>query len=105
MTVVSGFRVIRPTARNELRKVLFFFGAMTFLFVCEISPEPLNGFALNSQGRRVSSLARTCLKVKINFGGVRAVYVWKNIFVLIYAVNIVISVVYDCMCCFVITLY
>jgi len=41
---------------------------------------PLKGFAPNSQGRRVWSLAPTSLKVKVNFGGLRAVYVWKNIF-------------------------
>jgi len=35
------------------------------LFVYEIFREPLNGFALNSQGRRVSSLAWTSLKVKV----------------------------------------
>ena len=34
-----------------------------FLFVCEISLEPLNGFALNSQGRRVWSLAWMSLNV------------------------------------------
>ena len=36
-----------------------------FLFVYEISREPLNGFALNSHERRVWSLARTSLKVKV----------------------------------------
>ena len=60
-----------------------------FLFVYEISREPLNGFAPNSQERRVWSLARVSLKVKVKgqghqgqqtasfgpFGGVRAVYV------------------------------
>jgi len=52
------------------------------LFVYEIFREPLNGFALNSQGRRVSSLAWTSLKVKVTtdkngpFGSLRAVYVW-----------------------------
>ena len=58
---------------------------MGFLFVYEISREPLNGFVLNSHGRRVWSLARTSLKVKVTrdkndifgpFGGLRAVYVW-----------------------------
>ena len=44
-----------------------FFGAVSlfFLFVCEISREPLNGFAPNSHGRRVWSLARMSLKVKV----------------------------------------
>jgi len=43
------------------------FGAVSlwFLFVCEISPKPLNGFAPNSHGRCVWSLARTSLKVKV----------------------------------------
>ena len=53
------------TARSELRKVLFLTPSMTFLFVYEISWEPLNGFAPNSQGRRVWSLARTSLNVKV----------------------------------------
>jgi len=57
------------TARSELRKVLFFLA--------------LNGFAPNSQGRRVWSLARTSLKVKVNFGGMRTVYAWKNIYALV----------------------
>ena len=71
------------TARSELHKVLFLALSVTFLFVYEILREPLNGFAPNSHGRRVWSLARTSLKVKINFGGLRAVYIWKNIFALI----------------------
>ena len=67
--------------------------SLCFLFVYEISQEPLNGFASNSHGRRVWSLARTTLKVKVKgqtkvkvirdkndifgpFGGLRAVYVW-----------------------------
>ena len=36
-----------------------------FLFVYEISPEQLNGFAPNSDTRRVWSFARTSLKVKV----------------------------------------
>jgi len=43
----------------------------------------MNGFAPNSQERRVWSLARTTLKVKVNFGSLRAVYVWKNIFAIV----------------------
>jgi len=71
-------------ARGELRKVLFLALSVTFLFVYKISCEPLNGFAPNSHGRRVWFLARTSLNVKEgNFGGLRAVYVWKNIFALI----------------------
>ena len=57
---------------------------MTFLFVYERSRETLNGFAPNSQGKRVWSVARTSLKVKVNFGGVRAIYVWKNSFALVF---------------------
>jgi len=64
-----------------------------FLFVYEISPELLNGFAPNSQGRRVWSLAGTSLKVKVNFGGLHAVYVWKNIFAL------VIIIIKQCLAC------
>ena len=41
----------------------------------EIFLKPLNRFATNSHGRRVWSLARTSLKVKVNLGGLRAVYV------------------------------
>ena len=38
--------------------------SVVFLYVYEISREPLNGFRPNSHGRRVWSLARTSLKVK-----------------------------------------
>ena len=88
-----------------MRKVLFSVLSMTFLFVFvwslaqmslnvkvkgqghhrqkrgfqRISWELLNRFARNSHGTRVSSLARNSLKVKVNFSGLRAVYVWKNI--------------------------
>jgi len=40
-------------------------------------------FAPNSHGRHVWSLAQTSLKVEVNFSGLHAVYVWKNIFVLV----------------------
>ena len=43
--------------------------SVVFLFVYEISREPLNGFVLNSHGRRVSSLTWTSLKVKVNSEG------------------------------------
>jgi len=52
----------------------------------EISPERLNGFVPNAHGRRDWSLAETSFKVKVNFGGLRglrAVYVWKNIFAVV----------------------
>ena len=39
--------------------------SVTFLFVHEISREPLNGFAPNSQGRRVWYLAPMCLNAKV----------------------------------------
>jgi len=42
---------------------------VTFLFVCEISRDRLNGFAPNSQGRRVLSLARTSLNAKVKGQG------------------------------------
>jgi len=70
--------VLICTARNELRKVLFLALSVIFLFVNEISLEPLNGFAPNSQGRHVWSLPRAILKVKVNFGSLRVVYVWKK---------------------------
>jgi len=66
------------TARSELRKVLFLAPSVCgVLSVYEISSrEPLNGFATNSHGRRDGwSRARTTLKVKVNFGYLRAVYV------------------------------
>jgi len=53
------------TTRSELHKVLFLVLSVTFLFVYEISWEPLNGFVPNSHGRRIWSLARTSLKVKV----------------------------------------
>jgi len=76
------------TVCSELCKVLFLVLPLTF-FMYEISPEPLNGFAPNSHGRRAWSLAQTSLKVKVkgqghqgqngifgHFGSLRAVYVW-----------------------------
>jgi len=62
---------------------------LAWIFVCEISREPLNGFAPNSHGRHVWSLAQTSLKVEVKgqghqrqkgilgpLGGLPAVYVW-----------------------------
>ena len=43
------------------------------------SRESLNAFAINSHGRRVWSLTWTSLKVKVNFGGLRAVFVEKHL--------------------------
>jgi len=71
-------------AHSELHKVLFLALSVTFLFDYEISQALLNGFAPNSQQRRVWSVARTSLKVKVNFSSLRAVYVWKNIFPLAF---------------------
>jgi len=66
--------------------------SVTFLFVYDICREPLNGFAPNSHERRVRSLGRANLNVKVKgqrsrpsgtktafsgpFGGLHAVYVW-----------------------------
>jgi len=62
--------VFLVTARSELRKVLFWALSVIFiLFVYEISREPLNGFAPNSHGRRVWSLARMSLNVKVKGQG------------------------------------
>ena len=82
-SVQPRVRAFLVTARSELRKVLFLALSVTFLFAYEISRETLNGFASNSHRRRIWSLVRTSLKVKVNFGCLRAVYIWKNIFVLL----------------------
>ena len=60
-----GTHYLLITARIELRKVLFLALSVTFLFVYEISPEPADGFAPNSRGRRVWSLDRKSLDVKV----------------------------------------
>jgi len=75
---------------SEMQKVLFLVPPVYgFLFVYEISREPLSGFAPNSHRRRVSSHARMNLKVKVTtakaffgpFGSLCGVYVWLvNIF-------------------------
>jgi len=57
------------TTRSELRDVLFLALSVTFLFVYEISREPLNGFSPNSQGRRVWSTVWTSLNVKVKVNG------------------------------------
>ena len=53
------------TARSELQKVLFLAPSVWFLFMYEISLEPLNGLAPNSHGRRVLSLAQVSFKMKV----------------------------------------
>jgi len=54
-----------PHAVNCGRFRFFGAGSLFFLFVYEISRELLNGFAPNSYGRRVGSLALTNLKTKV----------------------------------------
>ena len=53
------------TAPSELRKVLFLAPSVCGFCLYEISREPLNGFAPNSQKRRVWFLDGTSLKVKV----------------------------------------
>ena len=60
----SGYTQLLPHASNDqflALSVTFSF----FLFVHQISREPLNGFAPNSQERRVQSIARSILNVKV----------------------------------------
>jgi len=58
------------TTHSELQKVLFLAPSVCgFLFLHEISTEPLNGFAPNSHRRRVWSLAWMSLKVKVKGQG------------------------------------
>jgi len=57
-------------ARSKLRKVLLVALSVTFLMVSESNiSELLNGFAPNSQGRRVWSLAGTSLNIKVKGQG------------------------------------
>jgi len=51
--------------------MLFLVLFVTFLFVNQIFPEWLHGFAPNSQARRVWSLARTSLNVKVKGQGTK----------------------------------
>jgi len=64
------------TTHSELHRVVFVGAVCDFFCLCmyEISRETLNGLATNSRGRRVWSLARTSLKVKVNFGGLRVLF-------------------------------
>jgi len=52
-------------------EILFIALSVDFLFVTQIFWELLNVFAPNSQGRRVWSLARTSLNVKVKGQGHR----------------------------------
>ena len=56
--------ICKPHAVN-CGRFCFWRRQYVFLFVYEISREPLNGLAPNSQRRRVRSLARKNLKVKV----------------------------------------
>jgi len=63
-------QVVGSVFTTQLRKVLFLTPSVCrILFAYEISLEPLNGFAPNSNGRRVWSLIRTSLKVKVKVQG------------------------------------
>ena len=77
-SVQPRVRAFLVTARSELRKVLFLALSVTFLFAYEISWETLNGFAPNSHRRRIWSIVRTSLEVKVNVGCLRAVCIWKT---------------------------
>jgi len=60
------FRSTRTYLPHAVNCVRFcFWRSETFLFVHDVSREPLNGFVPNSLGRRIWSLARTNLNVKI----------------------------------------
>ena len=69
----TSYKVTKPgfsllTAVSKLWKGLFLvLSVCGFLFVYEISCEPLNEFAPNSHGRRIWSIARTSLKVKVTW--------------------------------------
>jgi len=52
--------------RTHALRFCFYHCLWLFLFVYEISREPVNGFAPNSQRRRDWSLARISLNVKVN---------------------------------------
>jgi len=70
--VLAGYLGSLPHAVNssELQKVLFLAPSVCgFLFVYEISAEPMNGLVPNSHRRCVWSLARTSLKVKVKGQG------------------------------------
>jgi len=62
-----AYRII--TARGELRKG-FCFGRLyaTFLLVYELTLEPLNGFAPNSQGNKQTNNKQTNNKTEDVFG-------------------------------------
>jgi len=62
--------ILRFRQRSELQKVLFLAPSVCgFFFVYELSPELLNGFSPNSQGKLVWSLAQKSLKVTVKGQG------------------------------------
>ena len=63
---LSVFMVAIIVACSQLRKVLFLVPSVCVFCLCvKYLPETLNGFAPNSHGRRVWSLIRIFLKVKV----------------------------------------
>jgi len=65
VVAASSCLYVLPHAVNSAEGSVFGAVSPYSLFVYEISPEPLNGFAPNSHGRRVWSLTRTSMKVKV----------------------------------------
>ena len=86
LLILSHYLLPHAVIGSEPRQILFLAPLLCgFLFVYEISWEPLNGFAPNSHGRHVWSLTWTSLKVKVTrgkngifrpFRHLHAVYVW-----------------------------
>jgi len=68
------------TARSQLRCVRFCFSAVTCLYMKYLA----NRWTDLHQIHMACLADRPRLKVKIDFGGLRAVYVWKNIFTLVF---------------------
>jgi len=67
---LSVFMVAIIVACSQLRKVLFLVPSVCVFCLCvKYLGETLNGFAPNSHGRRVWSLARMSLKVMIKVKG------------------------------------
>jgi len=79
----SGLAVLPCVYRTQCTVVGSVFGVISlcFLFVYEISPELLNGYAPNSRGRHVGSLAWTSLKVKVkgqDHQGQKTAFFWPS---------------------------
>jgi len=76
----SSFTYFISHAVNCVR---FCFWRCLWLFLCmKYLGNRWTDFVPNSQGKRARSLVRSSLKVKVNFGSLRAAYVWKNTFTL-----------------------